>query len=105
MDLARIYGRHPISQQQLVGAVEGVVGVADENLVEFLTGAQTCEDDVGRTARVDLGGKTMRQVDDLDRRAHIKNQNVSVVTDGPGLEHELHGFWDRHEVTESPRDG
>src|SRR5882724_377790 len=44
-------------------------------------------------------GQALGQVNDLNRRAHIQDQNVPMAPDGKGPQHQGDSFLGRHEKT------
>ena len=74
----------------------GVFVVAEQHLVQFLVGAQACEDDVDVAAGA--CDEVLRHVEDLDRFAHVEDEHVGGLADCPGLDGEFAGLGDGHEV-------
>ncbi len=69
---------------------------ADELFVEFFAGAEAGVDDFDVFAG--LFDHLFGDVGDADGFAHIKNECIAVVAYGTGLDDELYGFGDGHEV-------
>ncbi len=69
---------------------------ADELFVEFFAGAEAGVDDFDVFAG--LFDHLFGYVGDADGFAHVEDEGVSVVADGAGLDDELYGFGDGHEV-------
>ena len=77
-------------------------GFVEQFFVEFFTRSQTGEHDID-VVRISLAGKpnhVFGKIDDPNRFAHVQDQNVTAFTDGTGLQHQLHGFRDRHEISQ-----
>ena len=96
--LIRLDGRHLVTEQQLMWAIQRIVLLVDEHLVELLPRPQARVDDGGWRSGVDLGGETMGQVDDLHGLTHVEHEDIAILTNCAGLEHQLDRLRDGHEV-------
>src|SRR5207237_3601053 len=81
-----------------VGRRDDRVGCPPELLVELLAGSRADEVDA------DLGGVLTREadhllgeLDDLDRLAHVEDEDVALAADRAGLDHKRRRLGDRHE--------
>src|SRR6185437_12516012 len=75
--------------------------VAEEHfLIQLLAGAATGELDLDVVAFAETGetDHVAREVDDAHRLAHVEQEHFPALAEGAGLQHELHGFGDGHEV-------
>ena len=73
-------------------------------LVQFLAVAQTREDDLNVRAAGELD-HPLRQVHDLDRLAHVEDIDLAALAHAGGLQHQLAGLGDGHEVADDLRVG
>ena len=55
-------------------------------------------DEANRLTITIVSGSAGLYVGDPDGRAHVEDQRLTVATDGAGLDHQLHRFFDQHEV-------
>jgi hypothetical protein len=83
--------------------VAGLVGallVGGELFEELLAGAHAGEGDLDVLARrlAREGDEVAREVDDLHRLAHVEDEDLPALAHGAGLQHELAGLGDGHEV-------
>ena len=87
------------------GRFGGLV-VSPQVLVELL--ARPYADELDRDVPIRLlpgePDHVVREVDDLDGLAHVEDEDVAALADRPGLDDELHGLRDRHEVALHVRD-
>ena len=98
--------RAPSKTLGWTGELEVLVDVEDL-LEELLAGAQAGEADLDVLARGEAreADHVAGQVDDLDRLAHVQDEDLAVAAQDAGLEHQLAGLGDGHEVAGHVRVG
>jgi len=77
------------------------LALPEQALGQLLTGPQPGEDDVNLAGRA--GGKPARDVGDAHLLSDVEDQDLAVLPDHRGLQHELHGLACGHEVPADPR--
>ena len=90
-------------------AAEDLLGLPEQVLVQLLAGAQAGVDDVDAPPR--LGDEATGDVIESDRLAHVEHEDLTVATGllpavhGGGLDDQLDGLMDGHEVAGHVRVG
>ena len=79
----------------MVGGLTGLIE-PEQLLVQLLAGTQARVHDSDRDRR--LASESVRDVVDPHGLTHVEDEHVPVGADGAGLDDELHGFLDGHEV-------
>ena len=92
--------RGQAADRRVAGRLDGL-GLVVELLVQALagTGADDLDLDVLARPQSREADHLPRELDDADGLAHLEHEDLAVVGHRAGLEHEAHGFGDRHEVT------
>src|SRR5574343_59649 len=78
--------------------------IGQQLLVEFFSRAQTGKldpDFLFRKAR--QSNQVKSQINDLDGLSHVHDENLTTAPHRPGLQYELCGLWNGHEITDDVR--
>src|SRR5262249_40863698 len=100
LDLLRRRGGKLPDANLFVRSRAGLLVVAGEFLVEFLTraDARDLDLDVFVELQAALADHLLPQIEDLDRPTHAQHKDPPSLPDGAGLHDQLGGFGDGHEI-------